>query len=217
MTFDALIAQGIRDTLEEKCAERRVYGKTHRFSLAYKIGRRNIVRSRINSTPLSLRKIRVILIAVILTIFALTGFGIWQQLGGFSFSLFNDHSKVSYSADNFKTTIEEIYGLPEEYELLNISLNDFNVVASYKVNDETVTLFQQIGSLSYDVNTENFVAEYLTINGNDGYYIKNIVGGDNYVAWITDGYQFSIFGKIDKNTAVSLAKSLKIRDFDKIS
>ena len=39
MTFDNLIAQGIRDTLKERCAEYQMTGKKHRFSLAYRIKR----------------------------------------------------------------------------------------------------------------------------------------------------------------------------------
>ena len=34
MTFDELIAQAIRETLDEKCAEDRTDGKKHHFSLA---------------------------------------------------------------------------------------------------------------------------------------------------------------------------------------
>ena len=215
MTFEVLIAQGIRDTLEEKCAENRVHGKTHSFSLAYKIRRRSILDSRNNGMPLSIRKIRIILIAVILALFALTGFGLWRQLGGFSFNIFNDHSKVSYNADNFKTSIEEIYGLPEEYELLCISVEKYNVYSEYIVDGELVTINQYLFSDINQTNTENYKVEFLTINESDGYFIENIVDNDNYMAWTMDGYRFYLTGKVNKSIAINLVELLKIRNIDK--
>ena len=56
MTFDDLIAQAIRDTLDEKCAEYRHIGKKHRFSVAYRIRRWIIIRFRVKSMPLSFKK-----------------------------------------------------------------------------------------------------------------------------------------------------------------
>ncbi|MCH5195584.1 MAG: hypothetical protein J1F28_02650 [Oscillospiraceae bacterium] len=53
MTFDELIAQGIRDTLEKKCAELCKPGKKHRFSAAYKKARTRIIRYGTKSAPLS--------------------------------------------------------------------------------------------------------------------------------------------------------------------
>lgn len=214
MTFESLIAQGIRDTMEEKMAEYRVDGKTHRFSLAYRIRRRCILRSRNNITPLSIRKIRLILIAVILALFALTGFSLWRQLGGFSFNIFNDHSIVHYSDNNAKTTIEEIYCLPEEYELLSFSSNKTNILSEYMIDGEIVTISQHLIPFEYNANTENNNAEYLKINENDGYYIT--VDGETYISWAMDSYRFYISGKIDKNSAISLAESLKIGNFDQI-
>ena len=60
MTFDELIAQGIRDTLEERCAEYYPVGKKHHFSLAYKIGRLYIIYFRTKGKPLSFRSIKII-------------------------------------------------------------------------------------------------------------------------------------------------------------
>ena len=56
MTFDDLIAQAIRDTLDEKCAEFRPTGKKHRFSLAYKIRRAIIIRFRVKKVPFSIKR-----------------------------------------------------------------------------------------------------------------------------------------------------------------
>lgn len=216
MTFEDLIAQGIRDTLEEKCAEYCVEEKSLRFSLAYKIRLRSMIRSRTKSTPLSVRKIKLIIIAVILALFALTGFSLWRQFGGFSFNIFQDHSRVSYSGDTAKITIEEIYGLPEGYELLNVSTDKNEVVSQYMFDGEIISLNQHLISNANNVNTENKNIEYISISGNDGYYIRGIVDEYNYLVWIMDGYQFNLTSKLDKKSVVLLANLLKTRNFDKI-
>lgn len=214
MTFDDLIAQGIRDTLDKKCAEYPLEGKKHHFSLGYKIRFRRMLRSRTKGSKFSSRKLRFILIAVILALFALTGFSFWRQFGGFSFNIFRDYSKVSYADNKVKTTIEEIYGLSEEYELLSISLEKYSVYSEYMVDGETVTLSQYLLSDVNQTNTEDNNAEYLSINKNDGFYI--VIDEISYVSWNLDGYRLYLLGKISKNTAVFLAESLEIRNFDKI-
>ena len=95
MTFDELIAQGIRETLDEKCAECRTDGKKHHFSLAYKIARRNTIISARKRKPLSIRRIRYILLAILFVLFALLGFSLWRHFGGFSFKVFKDIKRKS--------------------------------------------------------------------------------------------------------------------------
>ena len=214
MTFDELIAQAIRETLDEKCAEYCTDEKKHHFSLAYKIARRNTIISARKRKPLSIRRIRYILLAILFVLFALLGFSLWRTLGGFSFKVFKDHSKVYTSNDIVKTEIEEIYGLPEEYELIRTILGEEFVSSKYLVNGETVTLNQHLASDIVNANTENENAEYITVHGNDGYYINMI--DINALGWSMDGYQFLLYSKLDKNTVLNLAKSLKIRNFDKI-
>ena len=80
MTFDELIAQGIRDILEEKCAEYRLPGEKHRFSVAYKIKRAYMICFCVKKAPPSIRTVRFILIAVISVVFALAGFGLFKGL-----------------------------------------------------------------------------------------------------------------------------------------
>lgn len=214
MTFDDLIVQGIRGTLEEQRDGYRLDGKNHLFSIAYKIRRRSIIRSSRSKTRFTIRKIKYILIAVIMALFVLTGFSLWRYFGRFYFNVLEDHSTVFFQGEHFKTTIEEVYGLPEEYELLSITINKFDVLSQYTVYGEIITLNQDLSSLVEDVNTENCEVEYLTINGNDGYLI-HMFEDDVNLAWVNDGYIFTLSGKIDKNAAIFLAESLKIRNFDK--
>lgn len=216
MTFDDLVAQGIRDTLKEKCAEYLPDRKKHHFSIAYKIRRRSIIRSRRKRAPLSIRRIKYILIAVILALFALTGFSLWRQFGPFSFNIFKDHSKVYFSGENGKTEIKEIYGLPEEYELLSFSQSKIDALSEYLVNGEVITLNQYLITSVNKTNTENNNAEFVLINGNEGIYIKEMFDDESYISWCMDGYRFYLLGKIDKNEAMHLAESLKIRNFVKI-
>ena len=214
MTFDDLIVQGMRGTLEEKRDGYRLDGKNHLFSIAYKIRRRSIIRSSRSKTHFTIRKIKYILIAVIMALFVLTGFSLWRYFGRFYFNVLEDHSTVFFKGEHFKTKIEEVYGLPEEYELLKISSEKYNVISKYLINGEVVTLNQGLSSLVEDVNTENCEVKYLTINGNDGYLI-HMYEDVECLTWVNEGYIFTLSGKIDKNAAVFLAESLKIRNFDK--
>ena len=79
MTFDELIAQGMRDTLEEKCAEYRTTGKKHRFSPAYKIMRFCIIHFKIKK-PLSIRSVKRILTAVTAALFTLMFIGLFKYV-----------------------------------------------------------------------------------------------------------------------------------------
>ena len=215
MTFDELIAQAIRETLDERCAEFHTDGKKHHFSLAYKIARRRTIISARKRKPLSIRRIRYILLAILFVLFALLGFSLWRTLGGYSFNVFKDHSKVYFNGVKLKPKIEEIYGLPEEYEILSINISKRDVYSRYVVGGEIVILNQDLTLFVDNANTEDYGVECLTINGNDGYYI-NMFDGTYDMVWIMDGYCFSLWGKIDKNTAIFLVESLKIRNFDDI-
>ena len=216
MTFDELIAQGIRDTLDEECAEYSPEGKKHHFSLAYKIARRSTIISAKKRSPLSIKRIKYILLAILFTLFALLGFSLWRHFGGFSFNVFKEYSKVYITDDNAKTQIEEIYGLPEEYELLSITEGKTLVTSQYQVNEKTVILSQCLTWSIVKTNTENNDAEYIKVNGYDGYFINNYVDNEVNLSWKMDGYQFYLMGEIDKNAALILAESLIVRNFDKI-
>lgn len=216
MTFDELIAQAIRETLDEKCAEYDTDGKKHHFSLAYKIARRSTIISARKRKPLSIRRIRYILLAILFVLFALLGFGLWRTFGGYSFNVFKDHSRVYLNNDKTIIEIEEIYGLPEEYELLSILPYNTLIISQYLVDEKNVTLSQYLAWSAVETNTENNTAEYVTVNGYDGYFINNCVDDEVNLSWIMDGYQFYLTGKIDKNTALVLAQLIKIRNFDKI-
>lgn len=77
MSFDDLIAKGIRETLDEKCAEYRPTGKKHNFSIGYKILRGIIIRFRVKRVP-SVRSVNIILTTVISMSFALLGLGLFK-------------------------------------------------------------------------------------------------------------------------------------------
>lgn len=215
MTFDELIAQAIRETLDERCAEFHTDGKKHHFSLAYKIARRSTIISARKRKPLSIRRIRYILLAILFVLFALLGFSLWKTFGGYSFNDLKDHSKVYFNGTQLKYEIEDIYGLPNEYELLDINVDKYNVFSEYMFDGQSIFLCQNLTLLVDNANTENYKAEHVTINGNNGYFI-NMFEERSYIVWVMDGYHFYIFGKMHKTTAIFLAESLKVRNFDKI-
>ncbi len=211
MTFDELIAQGILDTLDEKCAQYHTNERKHHFSFAYKVNRRRTIRAYKKRKPFTVRKLKYALLMVILLLFALVGFGIWRQHGKFSFNVFSDHSDVRIKSDNSKAKIEEVYVLPDEYELLSMESGEYDVWSTYLINGEEIVISQDKQSVEHNANTENRTTEYFTINDFDAFYIQI---SDNYaeLTWLFDGYSFNISGNIDKNCAVNLAKSLKVKN-----
>lgn len=216
MTFDELIAAEIRNTLDERCGEYMAADKGHCFSVAYRIKKRGVIRSAERGNKyksrLSVRRVRYLVLAVLLALFVLMGFSVWLTVSQFLFNVHQDHSVVYITPDgDAKTSIEEIYGLPDDlgYEVTSHSESESNVITHYCLGEQKVMLRQTTNWDRYYLNTEYGMPEPITVNGNDGYFIQ--IEDEFIMGWTADGYRFSFSGNIDKTEALKLVELIKIK------
>lgn len=219
-TFDEMIATALDKTFDERYEDYLEVKKKHRFSLSYKKRRHDIKRSfnaaHIEHKPLTLRKIKYGLIAVMIGVYLAfsLGFSEWDTYGSF---LFND--KQIYSTvyivgpQEEKTSIEEMYVLPDEYELINVEADETEICLTYMIDGYLVYVVQNLFSIKDNVNTENREIEYTYVGDYEGFYIQ-VTETDCLLCFLMDGYKFFVIGRMDKNTAFLLAESLKIKDFE---
>lgn len=218
--FDSNISEAIGACFEERYEQYCSSDRKHRFSWAYRIKRRRIIRSFEKSHSLSrkslpVRKLRYAMILVLIAVTALamfTGYSLWRSIGQYNFNVYSDHSLL-YIDNNaeVKTSIEEIYVLPDElgYTMTEYHANDRNVVIYYQKDGILLKLCQSTNFARRYVNTEYGMPEEINVKNNIGYYIRT--KSEAMVSWIEDGYLFTMYGDFDKNTFVELAESTKIR------
>ncbi len=224
MTFDEKLKLALAENHNERMSRSTAIEKKHRFSLAYKLWERKMLRD-LRSNRLDRRwtlhkakRIVTALTVVAAIVLSLTACAVVNlATGRFSFDDKRYYSKLftdSLSSD--KTRIEEYYGLPEEDGWTQTYFDDltYYTVIGYARRDKIVTFEQDIIRKNMgNVNTENAEIEPMSVyEENDGFFIE-MQNGDCGLWWIYDGYLFSAIGNLDKNELVNLAHSTKIQKF----
>ena len=62
-------------------------------------------------------------------------------------------------------------------------------------------------------NTEGYEIEKLDINGCDGFFVK--YKDENILVWDNGDYVLELYGTLDKNELVELAKNVKAQEIEK--
>lgn len=212
--------------------------KPHRFSLAYRIRKKSIIRlakkhwerpascapckpSKILTAEKSyipLKKLAVIISVIISAVFfAVAAGAIYFGARGFIFDVYNTHSNVSvdFSMYDIKDTIEEVYRLPVEsgYECVDEILHNMVVNSQYKCGDTTVNFIQntRLFAESYIMNTENSDVYEVEINGSVGFVMTHHIENNADfcdILWIYDGYLFELCG-----TGIESEKLIELAEF----
>lgn len=224
MTFNEKLKQALAENHNERMYRRTITEKKHKFSLAYRIWERRMLKNLRSGRPApvwSLRKVkRVVTISffVAAVTFILTaGAVVGITLGRFSF---NDKSKYSdlfmSNLSSDKTRFEEYYGLPEEdgWIIVYQDTNDITIFTNYERGDKKITLEQTIitGNMG-TVNTENAVVEPMSLyKEDDGFFIALQGDSDCVLYWTYNGYLLNVSGNLNKSELVNLAYSTKIVD-----
>ena len=216
MKLDNMIADGIENTLDERLLQYTADLNKHHFSAFYKIRRHQTIRSvslgQKAPRKLSVRRMRYVLLAVILAAFLLTGFSVWYSVGRFTFNVHSDHSVtyLSRTSDD-KTKIESKYGLPYEtgFSLTERQSDEEDVISVYQSGDTNVTLWKSVNDFVQNFNTEYGSPEEIKINDCEGIYIPEN-DSEGLVAWVMDGYLFTLNGNIDKMSLLNLAKATNV-------
>lgn len=223
MTFDEMLKQALDETADERAAQMLNVGKKHRFSLAYRLWERKVLRDlRRNNgdKPLTLRKAKYALAAIITAsslLLGVTAYAAIAAFGRFSFDNPAD-SKPDYSKlfiDNHpsdKTALREYYGLDEDtgWYMVNCEVGAYTTLLFYRNGDRIISFSQNIIVEASYIYTENSPIESVSLyEENDGFFIE-YQDGTAALYWIYDGYLFRICGKTTKTEAINLALSTKI-------
>lgn len=224
MTFEEKLAQAFKESLDERTERIMKIEKKHKFSLAYRLWERKMLRDlkkdRYDSRwTLQKAKYAVTAMAAAFSLLiGTTAYAAIVMVSRYGFVDKIDYSKMlieNYPSD--KTTFEEYYGLPEEdgWELI-----DYDIVSSwssliYKCGDVKISFLQMIiheGNMGH-IDTERADVEMLSLNSeNDGFVLDFKEKGTS-IYWIYDGYLLEISSDIDKNEAINLAYSTRIIEF----
>lgn len=208
----------------------------HRFSLAYRLRRKNIERlagkkgkssflcrsDKSNAEAkafMPLKKLAVTMSVVVSAVLLTAAAGaVYFGARGFLFDVHNTHSNVSvdFSVYDIKDTIEEVYLLPKGcgYEMVNEINDDFIRITEYESDEKKLVLSQYSKTFASDLmaNTENSVIEEVEVNDGMGYILSH--QGDKAestveICWVYDEYVFEIIGNIDKDELIRLAESIR--------
>ncbi|MCM1167416.1 MAG: hypothetical protein NC299_16075 [Lachnospiraceae bacterium] len=199
--------------------------KKHRFSLAYRLWERKTLRDFRRGCVdknWTLRKARYAVAALTAALSLLIGGTAYAAVvlfGRYGFVDKVDYSKLlleNHPSD--KTTIEELYGLPEEdgWELIDYNIDPTCSTLFYQRGDVKVSFDQSTihnGNMGH-INTGKADAEMLSLySENDGFVLE--FENSTLIYWLYDGYLLKIYGNIDKNKAINLTYSTKIVNFPK--
>ena len=222
MTFDEMLKQAFDETADERAAQMLIVEEKHRFSLAYRLWERKILRDlRRNryDRHWTLRKARHIVTAIIVAsslLLGVTAYAAIAAIGRYSFDTKPDYSKLlieNHPSD--KTTLEEYYGLPEDdgWEIIDFYADENETMINYICNEKKVTFSQEVihGNMG-NINTENVIVEPISIyKENDGFIIDYGERGC-LLYWIYDSYLLHISSNLNKNETINLALSTKSVD-----
>ena len=224
MTFKEKLKQALAENHDERMNRFAITEKKHKFSLAYRIWERRMLKNLRSGRPApvwSLRKVRrvvtVAFFAVAVTFILTAGAVVGITIGRFSFNDKREYSEL-FMADlsSDKTRFEEYYGLPEEdgWEITDFGEVTGHVLISYKRGEEKVAFEQALIHENMGiVDTENAIIEPMSLySENDGFFIE-FQSGSCGLWWIYNGYLLNLISNLDKNELADLAYSTKIIDF----
>ncbi len=226
MTFEEKMAQAFKETSDERADRLMRVEKKHKFSLAYKIWEyktlRDLRRGRCDSrwTMQKARKATTaMIVAFSFLIFGGTAYAAVAIIGRYGIVDKVDYSKVlmeTYSSD--KTSFEEYYGLPEEWELTDYEIGYRYTTLNYTQDEKKICFSQYLikdGNI-VNINTEKANVEMLSLYSENDGFVMEFPNNETLLYWIYDGYLLNVSGNIDKTKAIKLAYSTKIVDLEEM-
>ena len=145
-----------------------------------------------------------VLLSITAAAFAIYSFGFKKQ---------PDHTiAFSENIENAPAAIEHVYvieSLPEGYAEISRAKGVIACDITYQKGENTLTLTQCIKKdymCSY--NTEEYEIEKIDVAEYEGFFVK--FKDDNILVWDNGDYILELYGTLDKNELLDLAKSTKI-------
>ena len=132
--------------------------------------------------------------------------------------VFSDHITLEVYpefAENDPDTIDEVYEiteLPEGFELVDSETCSTYAYADYVFEDYHIDFLQETKQ-RFHISLDNEYSEpevYVDQTGQE-YWIQFHEGGNIYILWEMDGYIFVIDSNLDKDAAINLCMSTKLK------
>lgn len=236
MVNDELLRTALIASFEERMALCRMEIKEdpHRFSLAYKIRKRSVIRfaehcKKAKEPPsertfMPLRRLALIMAIIAAAVVLSVGaYAAYLIINGFVFDMHEEYSDVTLDISEYelKDTITEFYWIPPEsgWESTSEIHGDTLAISKYYQGENIITLGQYTKLAAEQFlkfNTEDANVYGLIINGNDGFIsIRHVDGiiNDKEVVWVMNGYVFYLSCRtISDEELVKLAESVKIKE-----
>lgn len=200
-------------------------GEEHKFSLRYKLRKRQIIRlwERRQNTFVhkrSMTRMKYIIIAIIIAcIAALAGFGLFDLFEGFRVTDYDIYSMLYIVDDlsSYPDTIEKKFFIDTdmgEYKKKIIDNGRFLYWEEYKNSISMITVKQTTIDLasSLRLDAENIIIKptQITINGWNGIYYKSSQGFYHYI-FNTEEYIMVYNGNISKSEIENIVKTTKFK------
>ena len=239
MISDELLRAALIASFEERMAlcEREIKENPHRFSLAYKIRKRSIIRlaRRYEETKeppaerhfMPLRRlaliIAIIAAAVILSVGAYAAYLI---INGFVFDVHETYSNITidFSEYDIKNTITEVYGLSNESgaESIYRIVEDKMVTSKYKFKGKNFVFTQYSKDIAYHdlyINTETSYINGTGLNKYSGFIVTRRMENEDdriSIVWMENGYIFSLLSsELTENELTQVTNYLVIEEYIK--
>ena len=230
MSSDELLRTALIASFEERMAlcQKEIEENPHRFSLAYKIRKRSIIRlaRRYEKTKepsaerhfMPLRKLALIMAIIAAAVILSVGaYAAYLIINGFVFDRHNEYSDVTLNISEYplKDSIAELYWLPPESgcECVVEMIDDEFAAYNYEWNGHEIafTQYTKFAAEHYlKLNTESANVYEVNINGNNGFITtlyREKTDETKGIIWVTDGYIFSISSPLIKeNDLMKLAE-----------
>ena len=165
------------------------------------------------------RKIVCIFIAILLIMLSSLSVGaVRDAVSEFFIRHFSNHDVVEYRENitvkiDYPDTIKEVYeisSIPDDYELLDFSQTDVEIITMYLSNSGQIILKQTVKDHYKEyINNEYKQTDNREVNGIN--YSIYQYHADNLIIWDNGKYIFSLFSSLNIEESIDLCKNIKIK------
>ena len=165
------------------------------------------------------RKIVCIFIAILLIMLSsLSVSAVRDAVSEFFIRHFSNHDVVEYRENitvkiDYPDTIKEVYeisSIPDDYELLDFSQTDVEIITMYLSNSGQIILKQTVKDHYKEyINNEYKQTDNREVNGIN--YSIYQYHADNLIIWDNGKYIFSLFSSLNIEESIDLCKNIKIK------
>ena len=102
--------------------------------------------------------------------------------------------------------------MPENYSLIDYAPETSNVSYVYSSEDKMLMFSQNLSSSYSSSIDKQSATKNIEIHNNQEYTIYTWESGDINIIWNNGEFIFDLFGNLDKETALDMCKSIKIKE-----